>query len=311
MRVRDIMSTRVVTTGREESASVAWRRMRRRNIRHLVVLDDTTLVGVLSERDLGGRRGAEVREDRLVRDLMTSRVASTEPETTVREAADLMRERLVGSLAVMDGDRLVGIVTATDVFEALGREATGPRSGAERQLLRAPTSSKRLGGQPAVRSRSRVQAETPREGPVARGSQKRAPLADRVPRALKRTAGSTRAPQVPANIRVAGVGLDQNDREYIRDRLGRKLGKYAPSIERVTVRVEDVNGPRGGVDQRCRIKVVLSGLPSVVFESQSASLVASVNNALTGVERAVRRSVERRRTRPTKAAVGAGSGPGG
>ena len=308
MRVREIMSTRVVTIGREESASVAWTRMRRRNIRHLVVLDDTTLVGVLSERDLGGRRGAEVRDDRLVRDLMTSRVASAEPEMTVQEAADMMRERLVGSLPVMEGDRLVGIVTATDVFEALGREASGPRSGAERQLLRAPTSSKKLGGQPAVRARSR--AETPRQRPRAPSSQKRAPLADRVPRALKRTAGSTRAPQVPANIRVAGVGLDQDDREYIRGRLGRKLGKYAPSIERVSVRVEDVNGPRGGVDQRCRIKVVLSGLPSVVFESQSASLPAAVNGALTGVERAVRRSVERRRTRPTKGAAGAGARPG-
>lgn len=55
---------------------------------------------------------------------MSPHVAIAEPETTVREAADLMRERLVGSLPVMDGDRLVGIVTATEVFEALGREAS-------------------------------------------------------------------------------------------------------------------------------------------------------------------------------------------
>jgi CBS domain-containing protein len=311
MRLREIMGTRVVTIGPGEAASAAWTRMRRRNIRHLVVMDDTRLVGVLSERDLGGRTGAKVRRGSVVQDLMTPRVASAEPETTVREAADLMRERLIGSLPVLTGGRLVGIVMATDVFEALGREATGPLSRAERQLLRAPTSSKRLGGRPVVRSRSHVQRETPRERPPRRGNQKREPLADRVPRPVKRTAGRTAAPLTPANIRVTGVGLDQDDRAYIRWRLGAKLGKYSRSIERVTVRVRDVNGPRGGVDLLCRIKVVLSGLPSVVVEHQAASLQPALTGALIGVERAVRRTAQRRRMRPIRATAGGGPGPGG
>jgi ribosome-associated translation inhibitor RaiA len=84
------------------------------------------------------------------------------------------------------------------------------------------------------------------------------------------------------------------------------LGKFARSIERISVRTEDVNGPRGGVDQVCRIKVVLSGLPSVVFESKDASLHAAVDGALAGVERAVRRSVQRRRMRPLKQAGDSG-----
>lgn len=79
-----------------------------------------------------------------------------------------------------------------------------------------------------------------------------------------------------------------------------KLGKFTTSIERVSVRVEDVNGPRGGIDHVCRIKVVLSGLPSVIFERRGASLEAAVDGALAGVERAVRRSVQRRRMRPIK-----------
>ncbi len=77
-----------------------------------------------------------------------------------------------------------------------------------------------------------------------------------------------------------------------------KLGKFAESIERVSVRVEDVNGPRGGVDQCVRVKVVLSGLPSVVFEAKDAAREAAVNAALAGIERAVRRSLTRRRTKP-------------
>jgi hypothetical protein len=151
-----------------------------------------------------------------------------------------------------------------------------------------------------------------KERPRTAGSgKKRAPFADRLPRALKRAGGRTDAPQVPANIRVFGVELDPDDRAYIRQSLGVKLGKYATSIERVSVRVKDVNGPRGGVDQVCRIKVVLSGLPSAIFESQAASLKAATNGALTGVERAVRRSVQRRRMKPIKAGTGGGRGPSG
>lgn len=131
---------------------------------------------------------------------------------------------------------------------------------------------------------------------------KRAPLADQVPRPVKRSAGRTTATLTPSNIRVAGVKLDDEDREYIRRRLGEKLAKYARSIERVTVRVRDVNGPRGGVDIQCRIKVVLSGLPSVVVEHQAALLKPALTRALTGVERAVRRTLQRQRTRPIRSA---------
>lgn len=74
-----------------------------------------------------------------------------------------------------------------------------------------------------------------------------------------------------------------------------KLGKFAPTVERVSVRVEDVNGPRGGVDRECRVKVVLSGVPSVVLVARDASLAAAIDRALGGAERAVRRAVQRRR----------------
>ena len=79
-----------------------------------------------------------------------------------------------------------------------------------------------------------------------------------------------------------------------------KLSKCAPSIERVSVRVGDVNGPRGGVDQVCRINVVLIGLPPVVVEERDASLEAAIDGAITRTERAVRRSVQRRRMKPIR-----------
>ena len=77
----------------------------------------------------------------------------------------------------------------------------------------------------------------------AAGGRKRAPFADRLPRLLKRSAGRKDAAQVPASIRLVGVNLDQNDQADIRKGPGVKLGKYAASIERVSVRVKEVNGP--------------------------------------------------------------------
>jgi hypothetical protein len=145
-------------------------------------------------------------------------------------------------------------------------------------------------------SRSRVRPDTPLDRPVTRdGATRRAPLADQVPRPVKRTAGAAPAPLTPANIRVDGVSLDADDRAYIRRRLGEKLGKFASAIERVTVRARDFNGPRGGVDLLCRIKVVMSGRPSVVVEHRAASLRPALTGALASAERAVRREVQRAR----------------
>jgi putative sigma-54 modulation protein len=129
----------------------------------------------------------------------------------------------------------------------------------------------------------------------------RKPLVRAVPRALKRGTSDSRAQGIPASIRVdAGVALADEERDYIRRRLGEKLGRYAASVERVSVRLRDLNGPRGGVDLQCRIKVVLSDLPSVLVEHQSTAFRPAFTAALTGAERAVRRALQRRRMRPIR-----------
>ena len=106
----------------------------------------------------------------------------------------------------------------------------------------------------------------------------------------------------PVHIRAPQVDLGSMERDYIRRKLGTKLGKYAGSVERASVRIDDVNGPRGGVDQSCRIKIVLRGLPSLVFEARNESLSAAVDAALSGAERAARRTLERRRMKPLRRA---------
>jgi CBS domain-containing protein len=102
-------------------AELAWRELRTARIHHLVVIDDGRIVGVLSDRDLGGSGGSSLRAGKCVADLMTSSVVIAAPEMTVRDAAKLMRGRSVGCLPVLDGKTLVGIVTSSDVLALVGR----------------------------------------------------------------------------------------------------------------------------------------------------------------------------------------------
>lgn len=129
---------------------------------------------------------------------------------------------------------------------------------------------------------------------------KRKPLVDQVPKALKRTGTRTRQSGIPANIRADGITVDDDDRDYIRRRLGEKLARYASVIERVSVRLRDINGPRGGDDVQCRIKVVLSGLPSVTVERTAAAFRPALAGALSSAEESVRRAQQRKRTRPLR-----------
>ena len=124
-----------------------------------------------------------------------------------------------------------------------------------------------------------------------------------IPRPFKQKSSLQGVRMVPAHIRALGANLSKDTRTEIRNKLNRKLGKFAKAIERVSVRVKDINGPRGGIDQVCRIKVVLSNLSSVVFEAQDASLDVAIGSALTGIERAARRSLQRRRMKPRKGAA--------
>jgi hypothetical protein len=99
-------------------------------------------------------------------------------------------------------------------------------------------------------------------------------------------------------VRTIGVDLDPTDRESIRRKLGRRLSKFGASIERISVRLTDINGPRGGIDKICRIKVVLSGQPSVVTEHRDASKHAAIDGALSRIEPAVRSRLGRTRMKP-------------
>lgn len=127
MKVREIMRTNVETVDQEECADTAYNRMRARRIRHLIVVSGGEIVGVLSERDLGGKDREAMRLSHKVLNFMTPYAVKAKPEMLVRQAAKLMRGWGIGCLPVVDRTRLVGIVTVSDLLELVAKGGATPK----------------------------------------------------------------------------------------------------------------------------------------------------------------------------------------
>jgi acetoin utilization protein AcuB len=119
MRLREIMTTPVLKLGAGEPASDALAWMRDAGVRHVPVVLGKDLVGIVSDRDLGGPYGGALRKSRTVGDLMRREPFIASPDLRLGEAAALMRRYRIGCLPVMEGGELVGIVTRSDLLAAL------------------------------------------------------------------------------------------------------------------------------------------------------------------------------------------------
>lgn len=135
MRVQDFMTNGVRTVPPTMTAEDAWQLMRQAGIHHLVVVRDSHLAGIVSDRDLGGPLGRSLRKAKSVADVMTPDVVTVLPETPVRKAANVMRGRAIGCLVVTVGDRVRGIVTVADLLELLGRGIERPVATTVRPTL--------------------------------------------------------------------------------------------------------------------------------------------------------------------------------
>ncbi len=144
MRVQDVMTEDVETISPANAAEDAWELMRTRGFHHVVVTRGSRVVGILSDRDAGGRRGTTVRRGHTVGELMTPRVVTVEPTTTVKQAANLMRGRSIGCVVVTDRERVVGIVTVADLLEILGRGGDRAVTVAKRWTLKHRTPDRKL-----------------------------------------------------------------------------------------------------------------------------------------------------------------------
>ncbi|HZP03047.1 MAG TPA: HPF/RaiA family ribosome-associated protein [Terriglobia bacterium] len=97
-----------------------------------------------------------------------------------------------------------------------------------------------------------------------------------------------------AEIRTQNVRLSEALRDYIDRRLGLVLGRFAPRLRRLTVRLTDLNGPRGGVDKSCRLSASLIPQGKVLVSTTDVSLHAALDRAVERLDRALVRALKRR-----------------
>jgi CBS domain-containing protein len=127
MKVLDIMVKEVATLDINDELSLANDIMRLGRIRHLPVVEGRRIIGIISERDLfrsslaqalgyGDKGGRELMKTLRIKDVMTPAVITVTPDTLLRVAVQLMVDKKIGCLPVVEHDRLVGLVTETDIL---------------------------------------------------------------------------------------------------------------------------------------------------------------------------------------------------
>jgi len=123
--------------------------------------------------------------------------------------------------------------------------------------------------------------------------ERRAAFPAQTPRATKAAKGRTTTTETPLSVRVLGLEVDPSHTEYLRQRLGFKLGKFALRTRRISVRLVDESGPKGAPTLVCRIKVMLDPTSDVVVEHADADLRTAMDGAVDRAERSVRRALQR------------------
>ncbi len=136
MKVKDIMIKEVATLDVDDELSLANDIMRLGRIRHLPVVSGDSLVGIISERDLfrtslaqalgyGNKDTREVMKTLHIRDVMVKQLITVSPDTELRDAVALMVERKIGCLPVVQGNKLMGLITETDILVQYCKEMGG------------------------------------------------------------------------------------------------------------------------------------------------------------------------------------------
>ncbi len=120
--VSEIMTVKIETIGLEDTAQTAARKMKDKNVSSLVVMDgNDQAVGIVTERDIV--RHVCCREvsskEYIIRDIMSSPVATIDPNSTVETAASLMQQNKIKHLVVVDEKKTGGIITSSNFINYL------------------------------------------------------------------------------------------------------------------------------------------------------------------------------------------------
>lgn len=117
--VKERMSPTPITIHPNASLAEARACLDQHRIRHLPALEEGRLVGIITDRDIRSAASASSLEQVKVADAMTRNVFTVSPETQVQVAAKLMLTHRIGGLPVVKKGELLGIITETDLLNAL------------------------------------------------------------------------------------------------------------------------------------------------------------------------------------------------
>lgn len=145
MFVSDWMTRKVITVSPEDSIAEAAKVMRAKGIKHLPVVHGVKLKGILSDRDIkeyvpSKATSLDVYElhyllaKTKVKEVMKPQAYTTAPDTPIEEAAMIMHDRNIGCLPVIEDNKVVGIISDRNIFQALV-DITGVRYGGHRIFL--------------------------------------------------------------------------------------------------------------------------------------------------------------------------------
>ena len=118
MLVGQIMSQKIVTISPDKRVGQALKLMQKHQIRHVPVMEHDRMVGWITSRDLREVLLASMLEEIKVGDVMVQAPLSVTPDTEVEEAARLTHEHKIGGMPVMQGEKLVGVITMLDLISA-------------------------------------------------------------------------------------------------------------------------------------------------------------------------------------------------
>lgn len=145
MFVSDWMSRKVFTVAPDSTVTEAMNLMRAKKIRHLPVVKDDKLKGIVSDRDIRDYSPScattlDVYElhyilaNTRIKDIMKTTVVTAAPETLIEEAAVALYDKNIGCLPVLEKGRIAGIISDRDIFCTL-IDITGVRHGGHRICL--------------------------------------------------------------------------------------------------------------------------------------------------------------------------------
>lgn len=127
MRIEEIMRKKIVTIQPSTTIGEALLLLRANRIRHLPVIENDSLVGIVSDRDLRDALPSRLltHDDddtvlhKPVANIMNQQVITAHPLDFIEDAALQLYEHKIGSLPIVEGNRLVGLITESDLFSSL------------------------------------------------------------------------------------------------------------------------------------------------------------------------------------------------